>query len=145
MGENSAVNEIADLLGRADHADANKAVIADLCAIIADGKRAGYLFTSDQEGGYVAYRVDKNGKEKAVGEVYPDTVSLLLLKSAKLLETGYVEKCGKGYIAMRPTQKALGLYKRLKAEGQIGIHGQAVWHTIKFKDQLWKNKLKSPK
>ncbi len=145
MGGNSAVNEIVDLLGSADHTDANKAVIADLCAIIADGKRAGYLFTSDQEGGYVAYRVDKNGKEKAVGEVYPDTVSLLLLTSAKLLETGYVEKCGKGYIVMRPTQKAHGLYARLKAEGQIGIHGQAVWHTIKFKDQLWKNKLKSPK
>jgi hypothetical protein len=145
MGGSSAVNEIADLLGRADHTDANKAVIADLCAIIADGQKSSYLFSSDQDGGYVAYYVDKKGKEEPVGIVFPDRTSILLLKSANLLETGYVEKCGKGYIVMRPTQKARVLYERLKAEGQIDKHGRAVWYEIKFNDALWKNKLKSPK
>lgn len=130
----SSVSEIGELLKGVSFEDNSEKVAATLCAIIVKGKPAGYCFESyfsESDDpiimrGYAASSrfdaVRRIEKELGIDGIYirMDKLTETLLERSGLVKFSGAMPDG---IFIEPTQKALAIYERLKAEGRLDSNG----------------------
>ena len=113
------MQDMRRLFGRVTFEDLTEDSVKEMCEIIVKGKQTDYMFYPNHEspGGY-----DVLGpNQKYLGYInFTETTEELLVRSG-LIER--YKEARKHDITLRPTQKAIQFYERLKHEGLLDESG----------------------